>query len=130
MRRLLGVLAVLGIVTAAAMVAPSEAEARTRTFISVGAVFAPAPYYYDYGPRYYRPYRHYYPAPVYYVPPPPVYYAPAPVYVAPAPVYAPPPAPRAPYCRDYRGDAIIDGMNQPFYGTACLEADGRWHIRQ
>lgn len=71
------------------------------------------------------------------------YFYPAPVYPYPDPyslqvVVAPPlgapptvtPAPpaQAPYCREYHGDAIINGSNQPFYGTACLEADGAWHI--
>ena len=68
-------------------------------------------------PGYYAP-AYYYPPPVYYAPPPPVYYAP-PQVAAPAP---------APYCRDYRGDATLDGQGTPFYGRACLQADGRWHI--
>ena len=63
--------------------------------------------------------------------PPPIYvpspvYAPRPVYVPP-PVYVQPPAPR-PYCREYQGDAIINGSGQPFYGTACLQPDGSWRI--
>lgn len=79
-----------------------------------------------------------YPAyPAYYAPPPPVYYAPPPVYYAPPPavVYAPPapvyaaPAPAASNCRTYNGDATIDASGQPFYGTACLGSDGRWHIQ-
>lgn len=66
------------------------------------------------GPRYYEP--------AYYYPPPPVYYAPPPVY------YAPPAARPAPACRDYHGDATVDAQGTPFYGRACLGADGRWHI--
>jgi len=31
-------------------------------------------------------------------------------------------------CRTYRGDAIIDSSGRPFYGRACLESDGRWHV--
>ena len=80
----------------------------------------------------YRPY--YRPPPVVYAPPPP------PV------VYAPPPAPvvYAPsvnavptrdfqdaegrYCREYQRTAIIDGREQPIYGTACLMPDGAWRI--
>jgi hypothetical protein len=31
-------------------------------------------------------------------------------------------------CRTFRGDATVDSSQQPYYGTACLEADGRWHI--
>jgi len=70
-------------------------------------------------PAYYRPYYrpvYYYPPPVYYVPPPPpVYYAPT--YYAPAPA-----------CRQFSGDATIDGSGRPFYGRACLGAGGLWHI--
>lgn len=65
---------------------------------------------------------------VWYVNPPPVYaYAP-PVAVAPVPVPVQPPIHAAPYCREFQGDAIIDGTNQRFYGTACLQPDGAWHI--
>jgi hypothetical protein len=66
-------------------------------------------------------------APAYYYPPPYYYYYPPPVYYVPPPrvVYAPPPAP---VCHTFRGDATIDASGAPFYGTACLEADGRWHI--
>jgi hypothetical protein len=58
--------------------------------------------------------------PVYYYPPP-AYYAPPPrvVYVEPRP---------APICRRFRGDATMDASGRPFYGTACLGGDGRWHI--
>ncbi len=71
----------------------------------------------------------YYPPPVYYAPPP-VYYAPPPVvvYQPPAPVYAAPAAVSS-NCRTYHGDATIDASGQPFYGTACLGPDGRWHIQ-
>jgi hypothetical protein len=72
--------------------------------------------------------RPYY-APTYYYPPPPVYYYPPPVAYAPPPVYyLPAPAPTVGNCRDYRGDATIDGQGTPFYGRACLGRDGRWHI--
>ena len=94
-----------------ALVAAAPAEAGgTHVFLGFN-FYAPAPWYYA-------------PPPVYYVaPPPPVYY-PAPVpYYAPPPAYAP-----APLCRRYNGDATIDASGQPFYGTACLEADGHWHI--
>lgn len=97
--------------------ATAPAQARTHLFLGFN-FYAPAPWYYA-------------PPPVYYVaPPPPVYYAmpPPPAFYYPPPVaYAPAPA-QAPYCREYRGDATIDGSGQPFYGTACLETDGRWHI--
>jgi hypothetical protein len=88
---------------------PATARSHGHVVFGFGAFFGPPAYYY-YGPPVY-----YYPPPVYYYPPP-VYYAPAP-----APVVQP-------YCRQYRGDAIVDASGQPFYGTACLEADGRWHI--
>ena len=60
--------------------------------------------------------------------PAPVYPYPAPLAVAPAPVVVQPQVAAAPYCREYQGDAIIDGTNQRFYGTACLQPDGAWHI--
>lgn len=83
-------------------------------------------------------YPYYYPPPVYY-PPPPVYYPPPAVYYAPPPAaYAPQqgspasgtvsvPAPSG-NCRRFNGDASVDASGQPFYGTACLQSDGRWHI--
>lgn len=64
---------------------------------------------------------------VWYLYPAPVYPYPPPVTVAPRPI-APPQISVAPYCREYRGDAIIDGTTQRFYGTACLQPDGAWHI--
>jgi hypothetical protein len=65
--------------------AGTASVAQARVFVSVGATFAPAPYYYPYAPRYYTP------APVY-VQPAPVYYEPGPVYYSAAPVYYGPPA--------------------------------------
>jgi len=46
---------------------------------------------------------------------------------------APPPPPRvvAPSalpCVEYNGDAVVDATGEPFFGVACLGADGRWHI--
>ena len=76
---------------------------------------------FDFFPPYYAypyAYPYDYPPPAYYYPPPTYYYAP-PVYSAPAPT---------PNCRRFNGDASIDASGQPFYGTACLQADGRWHI--
>src|SRR5271166_6306121 len=64
------------------------------------------------------PYPYYYPPPAYYYPPPPAYYYAPPDYSAP-----PPPQ----NCRKFNGDASIDASGAPFYGTACLQADGRWH---
>ena len=63
-----------------------------------------------------------------YLYPGPVYPYPAPLAVVPAPVVVQPQVAAAPYCREYQGDAIIDGTNQRFYGTACLQPDGAWHI--
>ena len=68
---------------------------------------------------------YFYPAPVYPYPNP---YALPMVVAPPAPPVAAAPPPAAPYCREYHGNAIINGSNQPFYGTACLEQDGAWHI--
>ena len=101
-----------------ALTAPGGRPAEARVFVGVG-IGVPA------YPAYYYP-----PPPVYYVPPP-VYYAPPPpvvVYQPPAPVYAAP-APAPSNCRTYNGDATIDASGRPFYGTACLGADGRWHIQ-
>jgi hypothetical protein len=67
-----------------------------------------------------------YPYPYYYYPPP-VYYAPPPVYYVPAPTVVQVPAAK-PYCRVFRGDATIDANGRPFYGTACLQPDGKWYI--
>jgi len=97
---------------------PAEGEARTSVF--VGADFGYPGYYhrpYPYHRGYYRPPAYYYPPPVYYAPPP-VYYAP-PIGGTISPSN----------CRTFRGDASIDASGQPFYGTACLLADGRWHIQ-
>ena len=118
MRRYLSVIALLGV---AMLVLGLPAAAQARVFVGVG-IGVPV-----YGPAYYP-----YPAPVYYAPPP-VVYAPPPVIVAPTPVVAPatvaaPAAAPPGYCRQYRGDATVDGANQPFYGTACLQSDGKWHI--
>ena len=111
-RRLVGwgCLAVLLIALLGA-VASSPAEARTRVFVGVGLGFG---YYYP-PPYYYYPY--YYPPPAYYYPPP-AYYYPPPTY------YAPP----ATNCQTFQGNATNDQTGQPFYGTACLGPDGRWHI--
>ena len=117
MRRFVGLLGACAVVAVALAATPASAHSHSRTVISFGAVFAPTPYYYR--PHYYAPYPAYY-----YAPPPPVIYAPPP----PPVVYMPAPSP-APYCREFRGDATIDGRGQPYYGTACYEADGRWHIR-
>jgi hypothetical protein len=115
LRKILGVCALACGVAVVALAASAPAEAhRSRFFFGLNynccwgppVYYAPPPYYY-------------YPPPVAYVAPPPaVYYPPAPV-AAPAP---------ANYCREYRGDATIDGSGQPFYGRACLQPDGRWHI--
>ena len=121
MRRYLKIAAVLAF-AAVAVGLPAATQARGFVGVRLGVPV--------YGPAYYPAY---YPPPVYY-PPPAVVYAPPPVVYAPTPVAAAPaPAPvvAAPdtgHCRQYRGDATIDGRNQPFYGTACVQADGKWHI--
>ena len=68
---------------------------------------------------YYDPF--FYPYPAYYGPPPAYYPAP---YGASVPVTA---APQA-NCVRFNGDATNDQTGQPFYGTACMQADGKWHI--
>ena len=128
MSRWLAAPAILGAAILAALVAFAP-PADARVFVGVG-VGVPL-----YGP----------PPPVYYYPPPPVYYAPPPVVYSPppapaysGPIYAAPqqtsspvapPPPQTGNCRQYQGDATIDGRNQPFYGTACLGPDGKWHIQ-
>lgn len=120
MKRLIGIF-ILGV----AVLWPLAGQARSNVF--VGANFGYPGYYYSPYPRYhgyYGPPAYYYPPPVYYAPPP-VYYAPPPVYYAPTVSGTISPS----NCRVFRGDASIDASGQPFYGTACLLADGRWHIR-
>ena len=68
--------------------------------------FYPYPAYY--GSPYGSPYYPYYPAP----------------YAAPAPPTISPQA----NCVRFNGDATNDQTGQPFYGTACMQADGKWHI--
>jgi len=91
------------------------ASARGRVFVGIGL----GPVFPFYDPWYYPPYAYYpYPPPVYYPPPAPVYYAP------PAPVAAAP----ATNCTRFNGDAVSDDSGRPFYGIACMQADGKWHI--
>ena len=82
-------------------------------------------------------YGYWYP-PTYYYPPSYGYYG-YPYYGYPPTAYAAPqgygggtvaPNTQAPAreCRNYNGDATIDANGTPFYGQACLEADGKWHI--
>jgi len=127
----LAAIAVCGAVLVATTAAGS-AIAGTRVGIGIGVGV----------PTYYPP------PPVYYYPPPPVYYAPPPVVYSPppqviytqpsGPVYAAPqqgqsptvtpPPPQTGNCRQFQGDATVDGQSQPFHGTACLQSDGKWHI--
>lgn len=61
--------------------------------------------------------------------PGPGYQQPRPiVIVPPSPVWQQQPAAPEAYCREYQGNATIDGSSQPFYGTACLQPDGSWRI--
>lgn len=122
--KILGVIGVLVL----ALAASSPAEAGSRFFFGFGFPL------FGWGWPYYSPY-YYAPAPVYYAPPP-VYYAPRPVYYSgydpffDRPVYTPPAARTAPRvnCRRFSGDGIDDDTGQAFYGVACLQADGKWHI--
>jgi hypothetical protein len=112
------ILMVAGVVGATMALAPAPAEAgHGHTSFAFGLnLGVPC----CYRPAYYAP-AYYYPPPAYYYPPP-VAYAPPPTYYAPAPTAT------VSNCRDYRGDATIDGNGTPFYGRACLGGDGRWHI--
>jgi len=107
-------LALVATATLIALAAAAPAEARGRVYLgfNVGV------------PLYYGPPAYYYPPPAYYYPPPAYYYPPPPPRVS---YYTPPPAPAA-NCRTFQGDASIDASGQPFYGTACQQADGRWYI--
>ena len=93
---------------------PASAHGRVFVGIGLGPVFP----FYDPYPYYPAPAYAYYPPPVYYPPPTPVYYT------QPAPVAAAP----AINCTRFNGDAISDDNGQPFYGIACMQADGKWHI--
>ncbi|MBM3597331.1 MAG: hypothetical protein FJX35_03905 [Alphaproteobacteria bacterium] len=99
-------------------------EARDRMSFGVVVPFGPPP-----PPVYYYP-----PPPAYYYPPPPVIYAPPPIVmpppaVAPPPVVTPAPSVVPGTCREFQGNATIGGSNEPFYGTACLGADGQWRVQ-
>ncbi|HXP75750.1 MAG TPA: hypothetical protein VN823_16530 [Stellaceae bacterium] len=110
-----------------------SASAHARVFVSLGFPFFP----FYYGPSYDYPPAYYYPPPYYY-PPQQGYYPPQQGYAPDA--YAQPSMPATPpqtvsptaarNCRTYRGDATIDSSGKPFYGRACLESDGRWHVVQ
>ncbi len=107
-----------------------SAPAHARVFVSFGFPFFP--FFPFFGPAYYYPPPAYYPPPYYYPPPQQGYYAPD-AYAQTAPQSAPaqtvsPSASKN--CRTYRGDATIDSSGKPFYGRACLESDGRWHVVQ
>ncbi|MFZ0692995.1 MAG: hypothetical protein WAN51_02405 [Alphaproteobacteria bacterium] len=86
-----------------------------RGFLGFGG-FGPFWPYYD---PYFYPYPAYNGPPYYYGPP----YYPAP-YAAPAPAAISPQV----NCIKFNGDATNDQTGQPFYGTACMQADGKWHI--
>lgn len=85
----------------------------------------------------YRPY-YYAPYPAYYYAPPPVVYAPPPVVYSAPPVYAQPTMSAVPtrdfrdtsgrYCREYQRTAVVGGVEQQVYGTACMMPDGSWRI--
>ena len=66
-------------------------------------------------------------APRYGYAPPPSYAPPPQAYAAPPPQTFSAPSPGQ-ACREFQGDAVIDGSTQKFYGTACRQPDGRWHI--
>lgn len=97
-----------------ALGAAQSAEARSRVYLGFNLGV----------PLYYGPPAYYYPPPAYYYPPPAYYYPPPPRVT----YYVPPPPAPATNCRTFQGDASIDASGQPFYGTACLQSDGRWYI--
>ena len=103
---------------AMAVSVPAQAA---RVFVGIGVPFFP---FYFGAPAYYYPPAAYYPPSYYYSPP--AYYAPQSAPAAYSPDTVAPASARN--CRDYRGDATIDGSRKPFYGRACLESDGKWHV--
>jgi len=118
MSRFIAVLAL----TATALFGASLPAAAHGSHVSVG-IYAGAPVYPAYYPyHYYRPYPYWGPRVVYTAP---VIYAPPPAYYAVPPAVSATPTQQ---CQRYNGDATVDGSGQPFYGTACLFTDGRWHI--
>lgn len=149
---LLAGIVVLGAAALTAISTPAEARSHTSLSIGVGVGgYYPAyrPYYgypvYDgyYGPGYYRDpfYR-------------PYYYAPRPIVVTPYPTYygawdsriydrpvvvnrpverrvvnaAPSDGIDRSYCREYQSNIIVDGREQPTFGTACKQPDGSWRM--
>ncbi len=114
----------------------SAPAAQARVFVSLGFPFFPFfPFYW--GPAYYPP-AYYYPPPYYNYPPQQSYpqqqgyyapdaYARSALQSAPAGAVS---SSASKNCRTYRGDATIDSSGKPFYGRACLESDGRWHVVQ
>ena len=109
------ILRLLAAITASVLLviaANPPAAARVRTHVFLGFDFFVPAY-----PYYHPPPAYYYPPPTYYYPPPAVYYYAPPIYTTPAQ-----------NCRRFNGDATIDASGAPFYGTACLQVDGRWHI--
>ena len=81
-------------------------------------------------------------------PPPPAFFPPPPAFSPQPAVFQPQAAPTATTahpaaatthatrtkaahtCHTFNGDATVDGTQQPFFGTACLGADKKWHIQQ
>ena len=106
----------LALTVAVVVTASGPAAAGSSVFFgfSLGVPVYHRHHHRHYG-HYYR-HRYYRPPAVVYLPPPVYYYEPAPRVVV------------QPVCREYRGDATVDGRGTPFYGRACLLDDGRWHI--
>jgi len=118
----------LGLVLAAGAIVATTQPADARVFFSVGIGFPIVPVYPPY-PYYYPP-AYYYPPPAYYYPPP-VVYAPPPQAQAPVavnPVGDAYTAPNGQTCREYQSTVVVNGQQQPSYGTACLQPDGSWRI--
>lgn len=58
-----------------------------------------------------------------YAPPPAVYYAPPPQVT-----YYPSQRANDGYCREFTSTAVVGGVPQQVYGTACEQPDGSWQI--
>ena len=138
MKKLFSAALVLIPLFAVAAPAPAEARGGVRVDVGIGCCgggygyYPPGWGYYGY-PGYYQPY-YVAPPPVVYVPPSAYYPAPAPVtYAAPVQSSIPADQTSATYtnesgqtCREYQTTAIVGGVSQPTYGTACLQPDGSW----
>jgi hypothetical protein len=124
-----GVGAAIGAAATGGPGAPIGAAAGAVAGVLLGAATTPPPAGGYYGYPGYGGYGGYHGYPGNYGYGYPGYAPPQTAAVAPPPTGTVAPSPSTSHdCRTFHGDAIIDGSQQSYYGTACREADGRWHI--